>query len=525
MLTTPIRGLVAQVNEADAAEGLRKTGDQMFELNALIATASSFYEKLRYMVDYRDEHTIRRNAIERILKRHTLIEGNSVHGDELLRELVNGRYLPKEEASEALAEEMGIIATRYIELGTRSKVRNSVMKQLLSFAATEIDSRLSPLHYALDEAVIKALFETLRGRIVAPAPESKIDEQLFCAAWRALLSGDDERIAYALWQQSVPGWVARKDTADIAPRVVQITEQVRAALKDDLQWQIAPKIKNESIYFRIIRELVQDKKGVAADVLADKKEMEDYARTFLAQKYKKENERIRSSGIRAVLYLFVTKVAVALAVEVPYELFFLGAVNTFALGINILFHPLLLLLLTRRVGELDNKNTEAILAGLRAVIFDDDSIEQSEASHATAVRKRAIGNRYPRLNVVFGVLYLILFMLVFGTVVLILTSLGFDTVSIMLFLFFLALVSYFAFRIRYQARRWKVSSSNGVIGMLAVLLAVPVIETGRWLSQKFSSLNIFVLILDFIIEMPFKKILHFSDAFIFYLRDKAEEIQ
>src|SRR5262249_52384284 len=122
-------------------------------------------------------------------------------------------------------------------------------------------------------------------------------------------------------------------------------------------------------------------------------------------------------------------------------------------------------------------------------------------------------------------IYFILVTLVFGIIVLTLASIGFGAVSTTLFLFFLALVSYFAFRIRYQARRWKVSAQSGVIAMAAVLVTVPVVNTGRWLSQKFSTLNVFAIFLDFIIEMPFKKILHFSDAFIFYLRDKAEEIQ
>jgi len=92
-------------------------------------------------------------------------------------------------------------------------------------------------------------------------------------------------------------------------------------------------------------------------------------------------------------------------------------------------------------------------------------------------------------------------------------------------MFFLALVSYFAFRIRYQARRWKVIEDQRSLAILAGVLAIPIVRTGRWLSTTFSSINIFVIILDFIIETPFKRILNFSNQFMLYLKEKGDEMR
>ena len=183
------------------------------------------------------------------------------------------------------------------------------------------------------------------------------------------------------------------------------------------------------------------------------------------------------------------------------------------LSVNILFHPLLLFTLTRRVGALDESNTDAIISGVHGILYEG------------RVRTIRVKNTYTRLSFAFATLYLALVLLVFGALIGVLELLNFTSVSIALFLFFLALVSYFAFRIRYQARRWKIVQNQGALALVASVLAIPVVRTGRWLSQTFASINVFVLILDFIIETPFKRLLHFSNQFMVYLRDKAEEMR
>jgi hypothetical protein len=341
-----------------------------------------------------------------------------------------------------------------------------------------------------------------------------VNAQLYCACWRSLLSADNDRLAYALWLLYVPEWQSgTANLEEVANKLPAIVGNVKAAIEGSLQWQIAPKIKNESIYFRIIHEILEKHRGGAGRVLENPNELDRFTREFLEKKYEKENERIQSSGIRAVLYLFFTKTVVAFVIELPYEIFVLGGVHYLPLGINIIFHPLLLFWLTRRVGHLDEKNTDAIIEGLHGILYE---------GKARAIRVRS---GYSRLTLAFGFAYLVLFFMVFGGVIGMLQLFGFNPVSVVLFLFFLALVSYFAFRIRYQAGRWKVAREQGMLAIIASVLAVPIIRTGAWLSRTFSSINIFVMILDFIIETPFKRLLNFSNQFLIYLREKAEEMR
>jgi len=515
MLSEPIRELVARVESAEEAERALVSTEQALEINTIIGKAASLYEKLRYLVDYREEHTIRRAALERILKRRVFLEGKAESGLVLLHELVDGKYILKEQATEEIARDIDAIISKFLALSRLAGGNGAVGRKLISFAATEIDARISPFQYAIDHESAEALYKAMQGHVSAYGfSQTEVNSQLYCASWRSLLGADDDLLAYALWLLYVPEWKSSAvDLEAVAQKLPNVIARIREEVKGALQWQIVPKIKNESIYFRIIREVFESHRGGAGHVLENGDELDRFTRDFLQKKYEHENERIQKSGIRAVLYLFFTKTIVAFLVELPYEIIVLGAIHYVPLAINIVFHPLLLFGLTRRVGALDEKNTEAIIAGMHGLLYEGK------------VRSARVNSGFSRFTFAFAFAYLILFILVFGSVVGILQFLKFNPVSIALFLFFLALVSYFAFRIRFQAGRWKVKRDQRTLGIIFSVLAVPIVRTGGWLSRTFSTINVFVLILDFIIETPFKKLLHFSNQFLAYLREKGEEIR
>lgn len=512
MLTEPIRALIAQVRNTREAE-MPQSGT-ILEINSVVSAAASLYEKIRYLVDYREEHTIRRAAIERILKRHILIERKVVDGATILQELVESQYLPKELASAPLMHAVNKTIERFMKLQYESGRKRDIAKVLLSLAATEIESHISIHEFAVDHASVEALYKVVRPHIILGGYASaQIDVQTFCACRRALLSSDDAALMYALWLKFIPEWA--DDAAElesVAERLPSIIAGMQHAIVHPLQWQIAQRIKNESIYFRIIREIFMLHYNEAENILLNEAKLDAFTRDFLTKKYERENVRIQSSGIRAVIYLFITKMTLALLVEAPYESFILGGINYIPLSINLLFHPILLFALTRRVRSLGEGNTTAILNGLHRVLYSGEG---------RAIRIYA---RYTEFTKFFGFFYLLLFLGVFGAIITMLQFLQFSIVGAVLFLFFLALVSYFAYRIRSNARRWRVTGQDSTIALIANMLAVPVIRTGRYLSQTFSSINIFVMILDFLIETPFRLILNFSHQFILYLKEKADEI-
>jgi hypothetical protein len=50
------------------------------------------------------------------------------------------------------------------------------------------------------------------------------------------------------------------------------------------------------------------------------------------------------------------------------------------------------------------------------------------------------------------------------------------------------------------------------------------VSFGKWLSENFSRVNVFVFVLDFIIEAPFKIFVEIAEEWTKYVRERKEEI-
>src|SRR3990167_4470062 len=157
MLAEPIRELVGRVDAAEEAHEKTPQGE-VLEVGTIIAKAASLYEKLRYLIDYREEHTIRRAALERILKRRVFLEQKSESGLVLLSELVDGKYIGSDLATEEVAREIDQIIFKFLELRRLANANGAVGKRLISFAATEIDAHISPVEYTIDHEGTEALY-------------------------------------------------------------------------------------------------------------------------------------------------------------------------------------------------------------------------------------------------------------------------------------------------------------------------------------------------------------------------------
>ena len=65
------------------------------DVDEVAAKVAAFYEKIRGVVDWREEHLLRKIAIERILKRRLLLQksGQKI-AEPFLQELVRGGHFP-----------------------------------------------------------------------------------------------------------------------------------------------------------------------------------------------------------------------------------------------------------------------------------------------------------------------------------------------------------------------------------------------------------------------------------------------
>lgn len=492
------------------------------KVNDLAKKAGVFYEKIRYLIDYKEDHTIRRNAIQRILKRNLFFKtGGEKIALLLIQELVRGGYLESDSFLENRISNVQNIIDRFLSLENLSGHANggdpSINKVIISLAASEIEIYL--FGDKNEDLVLFSFYETVKDQVkISTGSSSEIDTQIYIACLRSLLKADDQTIAYRLWLKFLPQWMNLKDASEfqnIAKSLTVILYRIKSGIKDDLSWKIARKLKNYSIYFNVIKEITARYGADSERVLNNKSFFEKEAKNILDGRYKKENARIQKSALRAILYILFTKTILAFALELPYDVAILGKVYYPALVVNVIFHPFLLFLITYTIKPLGAKNTDLIISGLNSVICGEDS------SIINIKNKKSKNFLY----FIFLLLYGFIFLISFGVVIFILNQLHFNIMSIALFTFFLTLVTYFGLRIRFTSKNWAVTSTKErTFYLLGNILIMPIVEVGRWLSHKFDSVNILVFVMDFIIETPFKVLLSVFDSFLSFLKDKKEEM-
>lgn len=523
MVSPQIAKMLASLKQPNIPEIANNKDEFYVKVNELAKKAGMFYEKIRYLIDYKEEHTVRRNAIQRILKRNLFFKAEGKVAQLLIHELIRGGYLESGSFSESGISYVQGIIDKFLSLQNSLAYTAggnlAVNKKIIGLAASEIETYL--FGNKIEESVFTAFYETVRGNVKIsqiPISEDDKDAQIYIACLRSFLKADEQTIAYRLWLRFLPNWIHIKDGSEIqevAKIFPSIQYKIDTGLDGNLSWRIARKLKNQAIYFSLIKEIVDRYGADSEQILDNPSSLEKQTQNILEGKYKKENSRIRKSAVRAIIYILFTKTILAFILELPYDLAILGKIYYPALIMNVAFHPLLLLFITYTIKPLGEKNTGLIVSGLNTIIYEN-------AMPSIQIRG---GKNKNFLYFIFLILYGFIFLVSFGAILFILDLLNFNLMSILLFTFFLTLVTYFGLRIRYIAKNWAVSSNKErSLYFLGNILVMPIVEVGRWLSQKFEGVNILVFIMDFIIETPFKVLLSVFDSFISFLKEKREEM-
>ncbi len=505
--------------------------DSIVEVGKIASHAAHYYEKVRYAVDYKEEDVLQRSAIERILKRKiTFGSDTSKIGEDLIIELIQAGYLPNGELPQRVVDRVQLVIDKAVLFMNSVRKFDPNLKnvffdsKVIGLVACEIEDLLFPS--VIEEATADTFYNYIKDRVDVVGldiSQNELDIQVYLASHKSLLKRDNTRLFYSLWKIYYPEWEELdissdkniKNIKDIAEDFLAVKKHFEEQLEHPVQFKLLSKLKNDVIYFSTILMLLKRHKGESRELFSNYDSLVSEVENFISSKYKIERKKVDKMVWRAIFYIFATKIILAFLIELPYDLLVEKQVQYLALGINVVFHPLLLFAITRNVHVGDHKNTNIIVEGVSQIVYGSNH--------------KKISLKFKKSKSFFfyfgSLLYATLFLISFGIILIILNSLNFNIVGMSLFILFLALVSFFGLRIRYIARSWLVRTNDERFFIfLWDLLTLPVVSLGRWLTYKFSSINIFVFIMDFVIEMPFKAVLRVFDSFVLYIKEKKEEL-
>jgi len=573
------------VVEQEAKEK-KKSKQTIFKLETseLAGQMALWYEKVRSAVQYKEEHLIRRAAIYRILKRLIAIEQRRKKRQityAFFLELAMVGYIQQKDANDDNFLKTQEIISRYLKAFTflRGAVKNpaealEMRRWLLSLASEEIENLINPQKEKM--ALIFAIYETLRpklkfslerppyplkgsrmggiqnvaeeylgvGSLLEPIGDSltptfkssqteqektELDKLLnmltYVSIFRSLRRSDRAMLRALIFNIYFPKWTSlnsddEKEIEKVVRELVNKREELEIVAEHPLMTRILFPIKKYMLSASFLFEAIMANPREAAAITSQDFLLHQQINEECNIRYAKEKGKLRKRIFRGFLYVFLTKMLVAMVLEIPYELVNGGgAIQYQSLLINLLFPPLLLGAIASSARYPKNENTKEIIKENDVLVYSAKQKEELKNIKITD-REDAFAQR------VLDLFYVLLFFGLLVSLVKLLDFLGFNLVAKIIFIIFTGTVSFFGALIRQSVRDLVITKDKeGFFSLLFDTVLLPFVRLGRILSVKFSRINVFIFILDFLIEAPFKFIIRAFEAWIDFLRRKRDEIE
>ncbi len=498
---------------------------EVISVDETVSKAASVYEAVRNTLEYDEEHRMRRNAIRRILKRRLgADEDLDLIAKELLHELIWARYFKNNTIPESKIGDVAEILKKYRPVfGALSKVKevDRVHEWLFDLISSEIEYLLTP---PLEEdGMATFAYNVFRERIkwqTKLLKEEDRDLQLYLAVHRALLRSNAATLRYRVFVLFYPDWpkASPELVKEVADNLQKIFVHVERQVTHPAGESLFRLVRRYGIMFNILRDVIIRNPDNAESVIRSEEEFNKAIVIAAKARYKEFRTKLKRSVIRAVIFLFVTKMLLALIIELPYDLVILQTSNFIPLITNVVFFPILLGVIGSTVFIPEKKNTKLIQKYLHAILFNEGEVSMVYRGKRSWSRST--------VGIVFNYLYLAMFLVSYGLIAYFLHSLDFNVLSIIIFLFFLSLVMFFGVRIRLSKRDLIiVQKSGGLLSTIFDFFFLPIIRAGRWMALRAPRINVFIFFLDYIVEAPFKMAIEMVEGWLAFMREKKEEIE
>lgn len=527
LLYPPAQKLVEACDSMRARFGEEDERGSKIHVSEVVSRAARLYEWLRTSLEYKEEHLIRHSAIERILRRYIFLRTNATGRDlaeSLLRELVFAGYFPNDTIPERAIDEAGEILDRYLAATSLfDEAETSHINFLLQLASIEIEHQLAWEEKFVEESFILFAYTVLKERVewIGYPGGAEHEAQLFIAAHRAFLRSDDATISYTLFTALLPQWssLSSGETRAKKEEIVRLHRAIHSKLKSARQEVYLRAVRQFVPAFTILHDALMSNTREIRKIFSERRFFLDVVEFAIEKRLDTIRERLRRSAIHATLYVFFTKMLVAFAIEIPYDKIVAKSFLWLPFFVNLLFPPALMFASAITATVPGPRNSAKILGDAEKIVFPD--------SQTPMLAVVELKRRRPMIRTfLLALLSLGIAALTFWGIIRVLQHLDFSAFNIGVFIFFLCVVSLFAFRIQQPARELvAVKRRETLLETALEIVAFPLLFVGRLISDQIARFNISLFLIDFIIEAPFKLLLEVGEDWVNFIREKREEIR
>jgi len=520
-----------------------------------IATkVARFYELVRKIIDWKEEHLIRRAAIERILKRRFVTElydfgvlpdiDSAEIAEPFVFELVRSGYFPNGKISKEKIIEVQRVLEKYIFIlrnGTKGKLdsngkalskkeRKAGFKKRINFyswvieiAECEIEEILDPplREYALLDLMTECLLE--RIKIV---PEGRVSDedkyiQTYVEVHRTLYNLDDHIIYYHLMKYKYPELFnnTNENIVAFADRSMDIWREI----EDDLENSLGPEFhkvaeKYDAAYLMIgdaMNKLSSNLEELDQKV-ADKKLLLSLTNASYRERLKTLKARLFKLAIFSTLSIFIAGSISLFIFEVPLANFAGKGFSLWATFVDIGLPTLVMFILVWLIKPPSVDNLDAVEEEVSKIVYKSEETDVYEIKLNKKIKKL--------MNAVFFIIYIIggsiscyFIYWVFKVCGVPWTSLYLDTVN-------LAMIIAAAMVIRERAKELTLVEKGNIIDLLVDFFSIPLAKFGSWFNNKWKEYNIASAFFTALIDFPISTFVVTIEGWREFIKQKRSEL-
>lgn len=491
-------------------------------VNPIVSKFASVYEKVRNAMEYREDEVILRSTIERILKRRLLLGGNAKTASEpLIRELLWARYLPENSIPQTMIADVEQTIDLYLELRLKVMAQHKFPDSLINewtyqLMSSEIEHILNPHHEK--EVISNFMFQVLRDDVmITDDNEQTRDVQVFIAIHRAFSRDDIAFLRYHLFNQYF-GKLTRENMQYVVDHFPEGNAEIARQINYPAKEKVYTYVKRRTAVFLILEDVLEAHRDNPFALVENEQSLKEAVVSATERRYSSISSKVRRAVVRSVAFILLTKVIFAFAVEGTYERLFYGHIFWTSMVINTTLPPVLMIVVSLFIRTPGNDNTERIVRYVKKLLYEESP------RLGSGLNVQRVPKKGGTVDAVFNILWVFAFILSFGAIIFILTKLHFNPISELVFIFFLAIVSFLTYRIALTANLYVVGEKQGLFTPVIDFLFMPVVRVGRRLTHSISQVNFLLFVFDFFIETPFKLLFAFFEQWFYFLHTKSEEL-
>lgn len=502
-------------------EASHKKGDQAFA-SGIASELAAWYERLRTAIENRDEEVILRAAIERILRRRLLLGGNGkTVGPLLVKELIWARYFPEESISDDQISEVEQSIDLYLDLRNSIPKHNKIPEPELNewtyhLMASDLEDRLNPTPQK--EAMISYIFRNLKKMVtIRDDTEETRDIQVFIAIRKAFAREDLPFLRYALFNQYF-GRLTQNNLRQTTESFSKGKKIIEEQLNYPGRFKIFEFVKRQIPPFLILEDIFEKYNSKIRDLISKPEDFVNIITETCGARYTNISGKVRRAIIRSIIFVLLSKSFLAFTVEETYDRFVYGHIVWTSIAMNIAIPVGMMIIVSFFIRAPGKDNTNKIIDRINSLLFDGTPDLGRSLSFHHKPRAKTL------LDTIFTIIWLGTYLLSFGAIIYTLSRLNFNFVSQTFFIFFFALITFLSYRINQAANVYTVREKTRLLTPFIDFFFMPIARVGRYLADGIRQINVFIFVLDMLIEAPLKGIIAIFEQWFTFLHSKREDL-